>query len=227
MLVVCFLICCFDFQMLDYENSILQFAVATTHCFVGHMMELHWCLDLKIVDLHYHHLYCSCLFDLKIVDVHYYYLYCSCYLDLKLDILIVVDLCLPTMFGIYIIVAHINFTLSTWWLWNYFSYIYMCVSFLSCNITCDTQKATIQLRCNGDQLFLHSSFCFFEPKAYPESTYKLLTQLFTISLFTMFDSSYLESIYIYSILQNILRGRIKFGNFGYLIEKSFFDDFPL
>ena len=43
----------------------------------------------------------------------------------------------------------------------------------------------------------------------------------------MFDSSYLESIYIYSILQNIAREIIKFGNFGYLIEKSFFDDFPL
>ena len=116
MLVVCFLICCFDFQMLDYGNTIFQFAAATTFCFVGHR-----CLDLKIVDLHYYHLYCSCHFDLKIVDVHYYYL------DLKLDILIVFDLCLPTMFGIYIIVTHINFTLSTWWVWNYFSYIYMCL----------------------------------------------------------------------------------------------------
>lgn len=137
--------------MLDYENSIFQFAAATTHCFVGQMMELHWWLDLKIVDLHYFHLYCSY------------------YLDLKLEILIVLDLCLPTMFGIYIIMTHINFTFSTWWLWNYFSYIYMWVSLWSCN-TCDTQKATIQLRCNGDQLFLHSSFCLFEPKAFPEST---------------------------------------------------------
>ena len=194
--------------MLDYENSIFHFAAATTHCFVGQMMELHWCLDLKIVDLHYYHLYRSY------------------YLDLKLEILIVLDLFLPTMFGIYIIMTRINSTLSHY-SYGMISHLYTCVFLFGVAIPVIHKKQ--QSSCDVMETNRFFSHHFVSPNWRPFlKVHKTFWHNYLrFSLFTMFDSSYLESIYMYKILQNILREIIKFGNFGYLVEKSSFNDFSL